>query len=81
MPYINCDGQTYSRYDQSTYVKDCIKAERKERQEAHTLCMATPECKAIQEHRNDVLIGGFSVLGLMILGLMLWGIYEVFKRE
>lgn len=25
MPYISCDGKMYSRYNQSPYVKECIR--------------------------------------------------------
>lgn len=32
MSYITCDGKTYSRYNNSDYVKNCIKEQRIEQE-------------------------------------------------
>jgi hypothetical protein len=53
MPYITCpDGKTYSRYDQSDYVKWCICNEKSLQQKKFNVCMADPKCRAEYEWKK-----------------------------
>lgn len=44
MPYLTCQGKTYSRYDTSLKVKECIKKEREEWLRQEQTCQANPVC-------------------------------------
>ena len=69
MPYITCeDGETYSRYDNSPYVKKCIAdqeaAHQKWRQEKKAWCAANPvEC---EEERFEQNLPMFITLGVLL---------------
>ena len=72
MPYITCpDGQTYSRYDNSTYVKWCKCQEDSIYRAKHIACMNDPVCKAKQEQIDKVgkviIGGGLSCFFLLIV--------------
>ena len=74
MPYIECDGTTYSRYDTSKYVQDCIEAERDSYTKAYQECSINPECLARREARkvtNNFLITAFIICIFVIMVLTL----------
>jgi len=55
VPYITCkDGKTYSRYDQSEYVKKCICEENEAQEREFKECMQDPTCKKDYEHKQFV---------------------------
>jgi hypothetical protein len=76
MPYIECkDGHTYSRYDSSPYVQDCIKEKALEKEMAHTECLADPVCKESMEFQNtcaNITVGTMLFLLLYIAWALLW---------
>ena len=73
MPYINCDGQTYSRYDTSPYVQACIEKEMIAYQKAYDDCTNDPICYAEiirNQHVFDYIMTGFLItfiIGLIII--------------
>lgn len=75
MPYITCpDGKTYSRYDQSEYVKKCMCEEKAEQEKKFQECMKDPKCKKEYEHQQFIaksfLITGVSLITIMLLVLI-----------
>jgi hypothetical protein len=68
MPYITCDdGHTYSRYDTSPYVCDCIKKERAYYDSLDRVCMQDPVCKA----KNDNLKLGIEIVAGVVITLII----------
>jgi hypothetical protein len=73
MPYITCpDGKTYSRYDQSEYVQNCIceqeAAEKKEFQE----CMQDPTCKKeYEQHQQNMTTLTIVCLSVSIISFLI----------
>ena len=76
MPYITCpDGKTYSRYNQSEYVKWCICNKKEQQQNKFNECMQDPTCKKEylqkQETSKNTLIYG-SGLSLILVTFLFW---------
>ena len=74
MPYINCNGETKSRYDTSQEVKDCIAQEEAAYKKAYDECTASVECLAEREARiesakevGDAIDVLFVVIALAVL--------------
>ena len=70
MPYITCkDGKTYSRYDQSEYVKKCICEEKEAQEREFKECMQDPACKKDYENKQFVskTIAGVGIALFAIL--------------
>lgn len=56
MPYITCkDGNTYSRYDTSSYVKKCICEEEQYFKEQRVKCDNDPNCVKLREQQMMVV--------------------------
>ena len=76
MPYITCpDGQTYSRYDQSKYVKWCICNEKEQQQKKFNECMKDPTCKKEHLQRKEtslnIIIYGGGLYTLLV-AVLFW---------
>lgn len=72
MPYITCpDGQTYSRYNQSEYVKWCICNEKRVNIEKHEACMKDPSCKESRDNSNKIIIGSslIIIVGIIVVAI------------
>ncbi len=68
MPYITCpNGRTYSRYDQSEYVKWCICQENEYYRQQHLKCMKDPECKAKYDSNQKFMKGFIGVSAAILL--------------
>jgi len=82
MPYITCkNGRTYSRYDQSKYVKKCICEEREAQWREFRECMQDPACKKEYEHERFVskTIAGVGIL--VFTAIIIWAIISFIKAE
>jgi hypothetical protein len=76
MPYITCkDGKTYSKYDQSEYVKKCICEEDAYYKKKYTECMANPNCKKEYDEK------GYTMFGLIFVLILACIIFGVFKTK
>lgn len=80
MPYVTCpDGKTYSRYDQSDYVKWCICNEKEQEQKKFQECMEDPICKKEYLHKQEVskniLIYGGGIM-LTLLVIIFWKLFK-----
>lgn len=84
MPYIQCkDGRTYSRYDNSQYVKDCIECERKEYQLKYDSCTQDPACYAERlKSRHDFQVEISLVLTMFFIFFIIFFImiYKLIKK-
>ncbi len=71
MPYINCNGETKSRYDSSAEVKACIAAEEAAYKKAYDECTASVECLADREARLEsaAQVGDFLSILLIVITL------------
>lgn len=84
MPYITCpDGNVYSRYDQSTYVKWCICEENKfndsinkQKEIKYNECSLNPECL---EKRNQSEFLNISIV-MIIFIIFLLLLYNAYKK-
>ncbi len=77
MPYITCDGKTYSRYDTSPYVKECIAKEEKYYHELRVKCDKDPDC--VKDRKaTDNLVFTIIFIGITLLGICL---YKLFKSN
>ena len=78
MPYITCDdGHTYSRYDKSLYVKDCIQKENQRRDSLYRQCTLDPLCK----HRREVAKNTFNFCTIGLFFTFVIGfLYMVFIK-
>jgi hypothetical protein len=65
MPYITCpDGKTYSRYDQSEYVKWCICNEKHVQEQKFNECMQDPKCKSDYDSNINIF---YSITFIFII--------------
>lgn len=81
MPYITCkDGKTYSRYDQSPYVKQCICEEQKFYTEEKAKCDLDPECVKKRESQYDSIIFTLIFI-LIIIGVLLFTLIKDITNE
>lgn len=77
MPYITCDdGRTYSRYDNTPYVCDCIKKERAFYDSLDRVCMQDPICRA----KNENLKIGLEVVVGIIIALLIGSLIAALKK-
>ena len=80
MPYIRCeDGEIYSRYDQSPYVIECIRAERVEAEFATTECLADPSCSTPEEQVQEATV--FYTIIVLFTVIILLPIIAMNSRE
>jgi uncharacterized membrane protein affecting hemolysin expression len=74
MPYITCqDGKTYSRYDNSTYVVECIRTEDSIAEAKFRECTLDPTCLKRRQERIEAS-DNFAICLLLIfigIGVML----------
>lgn len=70
MPYIDCDGTTYSRYNTSQKVKDCIQHEKDMREKSYVECRADPVCAEQMDSKEVVFAAGVVVIGVLIVLLI-----------
>jgi hypothetical protein len=72
MPYITCpDGKTYSRYDTSPYVCDCIRKERAYYDSLNSVCLQDPKCVAERKLDKQIGIGGVGLI-ILLIGVMIF---------
>lgn len=79
MPYITCDGVTYSRYSKSEDAQNCIAKHKAEFQEKHTQCMQDTACTTEFYLRNEVLpiiIGLILIVWIISITGAFKGIFE-----
>jgi len=70
MPYITCpNGKTYSRYDQSPYVCDCIKKQEKYHDSLDAACLQDPKCieKRQEAEKQEILLFLLLLIGLVAI--------------
>ena len=82
MPYIQCkDGKTYSRYDQSEYVKKCICEEKEAQVREFQECMQDPTCKKEYEHHQYVAnVVGITIVSIFLVALTI-AIINLIRHE
>ena len=67
MPYISCDGRTYSRYDQSVYVQECIRKEKLMYELRELACSRDPVCRSEREaHDQQAQVVGVAGIVLIV---------------
>ena len=81
MPYINCNGTTYSRYDTSQIVVDCIKEQDLYYRIQSELCSADPECAAARESKTNFFIGSLTVTFTITLVILIIYIRKLLKES
>lgn len=67
MPYINCNGETKSRYDTNKEVKDCIAKEEAAYKKAYDECTASVECLADREARIESAAKVGDILNIILV--------------
>jgi len=73
MPYMQCNGHTISRYDNSDEAMKCRADEKQAYQDAYVLCSADNECRIEREYKHEVFemflcgAGVFFILAMVIL--------------
>lgn len=71
MPYITCkDGHTYSRYDISPYVKQCIKDEDQYYRQLEINCNKNPDCVKSRQQTQSCLLFLFTISLITIFFLL-----------
>lgn len=85
MPYIKCpDGRTYSRYDQSEYVRWCIKCEKDQEDFQYRLCMSDPACRQQMEHKQhqfNLYFSGMAILMAIFFTFMLVTLFKLSRNN